>query len=676
MQTIKRPSIQSSLEEFRKNIKNSKSHIETNAITENLVTSIVGSEFSSIWIYDARRSILVRKRYESRVRELSTLEKKGVIYKAFMTQEAKIYNHLTTEIEYDALFDNPDEIKMKSKIIIPLMDQNRLVGIATAYSSVSQIEDFSAYGFNLFKTISPYLLEAVYKMREYKGVDRRARNSKKYEEVVSKVEEIEDFQESAPNSDAALRYMASVVHDIRTPANSLYGFLDLLEEKIEDQRLKEFVKNAKDSASFINELTTSILDKASNKNLKKPEESELVNSAIFFSKISELFISNMYDKRISFNIYIDPLMPREIRVQSMKLKRVIMNLIGNAYKFTPTKECIEFSARYKKSAKKIHIFVKDTGIGIAKAKQEKIFEAFKQAEEDTSDKYGGHGLGLSICAAYVKEFGGNLQIDSSVDEGSTFYFDVPIDFENEEVIFKPIENESIKVSILMDTKNSCSAHNIARYLVRMGIDKSQIQATRIFEKMAHDATHLIVYQSRATKKLISLCREKNIELLIVEEDLFSIETNDSDDANLVISQYNYFADALYSFMDVNKIPRVLIVDDDRISLSLIKNILSEELCRVETAHNGELALELIENSVKSKNPFSMIYLDKFMPMLSGDEVVNTLRILERESGAKPTYVTSISGEEPNERNSNYDAYTSKPFDKEEIKEIFHKAVAR
>ena len=681
MQMINSASLQTFLEEFRINIKKSKSSIETNIITENLVTSIVGSEFSSIWIYDKNRAILLRKRYESKVRELSTLEKKGVMHKAFMTKEAMVCNNLPTEIEYDDAVDNPDGIKMKSKIIVPLLDNDRLIGIATAYSSVNQIENFSEYSFNLFKMITPYILDSVYKMKEYKGVERRAQKAKEDDvEIILQAKKLEipqkSTQESTQNVDEVLRYMAGVVHDIRTPANSLYGFLDLLEEKLEDPRLREFVKNAKESASFINELTTSILDKASNPNKESEVKAELVNSALFFSKISELFVSNMYKKKISFNIFIDPLLPREIIVESMKLKRVIMNLIGNAYKFTPTNECIEFSVRYKKKDKKIHIFVKDTGIGIAKSKQEAIFEAFKQAEDDTSDKYGGHGLGLSICAAYVKDLGGNLRIDSEIDEGSTFYFDIPLEFDSEESMFKPIDNSSTKVSIFMDTRNSCSAHNIARYLVRMGLDKTQIEASRFLERIDEQTTHMVVFESRETAQLLSFCKQNSIKLLVVEENLLSLSIDDSSDENLVISQYSYFADVLYAFIDINKIPKVLIIDDDRISRSLIKNILSEELCKIETAYNGEVGLELINNSIKNKNPYTMIYLDNFMPLLSGDELVNTLRIQEKKTAIKPAYVASISGDATNEKNTNYDVYTSKPFNKEEIKEIYYKAISR
>ncbi len=661
-------SIQSKLERFRKKIKNSTSHVKTNLAAEELITSIVGSESAFVWIYDQRRLVLESKRDETRVREISTLSKQGVIYKAFMTKEPRIYKNVATEIEYDEENDNPDSIKMKSKIILPLIDNGRLIGVATAYSSLEWIEDFSEYSLNLFKSISLYIIDAIHNMRGYEGGDRR--KIQKTQDIALKAKELEDIKAPLIETDDSLKYMASVVHDIRTPANSLYGFLDLLEEQIKDVRLKEFVQNAKDSASFINELTTSILDSASGKNIQSMSQSDLINSALFFSKISEIFVSNMNNKRIIFNVFIDPKMPKEIMLDTLKLKRVLMNLIGNAYKFTPKNECIEFSVRYKPKDKKLHIFVKDSGIGIAKEKQNEIFEAFKQAEEDTNEKYGGNGLGLSICAAYVKELGGELRIDSNLGEGSTFYFDLPLESLSREKIFKPIKNSSAKISILLNNSNGRSANNIVKYLVRMGINRSNVNAIKSLEKIDESCTHLIVYQSKYTPELLSYCKDKSIELMVVEEELFSIDSLNASKDVLVISQYSYFADLLYTFIDVNSMPRVLIVDDDRIGISLLKNILDSELCRIETARDGESALELIELSLKNNNPYSLIYLDNFMPMISGDEVVNTLRVLERENMVKKAYVVSISGDFNHGKNSNYDSYANKPFETEQIREAF------
>lgn len=666
--------IKQNIEIFTAGVSKAQTNIEKNNLLEKLITSVVGGNSASIWIYDQRRLVLVRRRDATFRRELPLSLKEGVIYTAFMKQEANLYNNITTEKEYTAFMDNPDNINMYSKIIMPVIDNERLIGLATAYSSVEKMEEFSRYDFSLFKIIMPYIITTIYEMREYKGVERRKSRILQSNRVATTktadtIETIVEQNNKKEEPDAQTNYVSSIVHDIRTPANSLYGFLDLLEEKIEDPRLKQYVSNAKESASFINDLTTSMLDKASGIEREDTSKIELVHSATYFSKISELFISNMYNKKISFNVFIDPTMPREIEVETLKLKRVIMNLIGNAYKFTPTNECIEFSVRYKAKDKKVHIFVKDSGIGIAKEKQEAIFEAFKQAEDDTNEKYGGNGLGLAICAGFVKEMGGKLTIDSDLGKGSTFSFDIPITFQSEEPIFQPIVDTESKICIFMDKVNKCSANNIARYLVKMGISKNQIKAVDDLSAIEKETTHIIFFQNKLCIENVEYFKEHNMAMLEVEENLLSLDNSDLIDSQFIISQYGYFSDILYGFIDTDKMPKILIADDDKISISLLQNILESEHAQIDIARDGEVALELLKTSIKSKNYYSIVYLDKHMPGLNGDGVVTKLRDMEQESGAKRTYIVSISGEE-RETNSVYDAYVGKPFDKEEIREVF------
>ena len=212
----------------------------------------------------------------------------------------------------------------------------------------------------------------------------------------------------------------------------------------------------------------------------------------------------------------------------------------------------------------------------------------------------------------------------------------------------------------------------------MGLDKTKVLASRYLEKIDKNTTHIIAYQNRRTAQLEEFCKTNSIELLLVEEELFSISMQSGIDESSVISQYSYFADKLYSFLDTNDLPRVLIADDDRISISLLKSILSEELCSIETAYNGEIASELLANSIKSKRPFSVVYMDNDMPMISGDEVINSLRSLEKQSSVKPAYTVSISGDifHQNSKNSNYNDYVGKPFNKNEIRDVLYKAISQ
>jgi CheY-like chemotaxis protein len=447
----------------------------------------------------------------------------------------------------------------------------------------------------------------------------------------------------------------------------LYGFLDILESQITDERLKTYLTNAKESANFINELTTSVLNMISSHKESEVSEVQEINTIQFFSSVAKSFASNMYTKRINFNIYIDPLLPKSIMIDTLKMKRVILNLIGNAYKFTPNDKTIEFSVRYSIRTRRIALYVKDSGIGIPKEKQKTIFEAFKQAQDTTALNFGGTGLGLFISAKYVKELGGDLALISEVDKGSTFSFDIPAYIANEAPSYAPIDNYETKVSILMDPHNNFSANNIARYMMRMGINKEKISLAQSLNEVVKDATHIIIFQHKLQNTPIDGVIKEGKKVLIVEEEFLSIEKDQLPPECGVISQYGYFANDLHRFLSVTQVPRVLIVDDDNISILLIKTILENEFCELSVAHNGKEALEMFIEAHRHNNPFSIIYADNNMPMMSGNEMIKKVREFENDNNLQPIYAVSTSGDElSGEHNIPFDRFIGKPFKKEEI----------
>jgi signal transduction histidine kinase len=608
---------------------------------------------------------LLRERKEG-VREISMETKEGLLYKCFATKEAGIYNYLTSEKGYVASIDNPDSIKMKSKIMIPLFNEESFLGIVTAYSSVRKIKNFTNDDLELFRAITPFIIDAISKMRSNSSKTPLSESTSQ-----SSIEKLESFEASrtdVKDAQAILDFTSNIVHDIRTPANGLFGFLEILEEQIEDVRIKEYISHAKSSASLINQLTTSILDGVSSKRELISTELQTVDTLKFFSEIAEIFSANMYKKSINYNIFIDPVLPRKIELDTMKLKRVIMNLISNASKFTPENGSIEFSVRYKQKEKKLHIFIKDNGIGIAKEKQKEIFEAFKQAESNTKELYGGTGLGLSISAAYVKEMGGKLLIDSELDKGSVFYFDIEPEIKDDRFLFKPISKNTQSITILLDKKNNFVANHIARYLVKLGVQVDKIKGVTNPNQIPSDTTHLIVFENRLDDKLTAYVKEKQYKSLVVEENFLSLQIDDFADSAL-ISQYSFFGEALYEFVCRCKAPKVLIVEDDAISRMLLKTMLKDEFCTIDLASNGEEGLALLKEALDSEIPYDIVYTDHSMPLLSGNEMLR--RYFALGEATDKTTTVSISGD-INHTGSTYDfdLYAVKPFKKEEIVSIF------
>ena len=661
-------------------IEKAKSSIEINSIAERLVCSLLGSEYSSIWFYDSEKVTLSRERKEGDIREVLLKEKQGILYKCFLLKHDRICNYLASEKDYVPLIDNVDKIQMKSKIMIPLLQDETLIGILTAYSSVKNIRNFTENDLDVLKAVAPYIVNVITKihpkhfLKKEKVYDRRVDSTKRAEiDTIEEVQRIEKSRETKESPDETLAFMSNAVHDMRTPANNLFGFLELLEEQISDQRLKTYLKNAKESAEYINELSTSILDRISSHRERVISEKEEVSPAKFFSDISESFVSNMYAKRIKFNVFIDPALPKYIEVEPLKLKRIVMNILGNAYKFTPNNGKIEFHVRYQKKDKRIKISIKDSGIGIDKDKQDGIFTAFKQADESIAKEYGGTGLGLSICAGYVKEFGGELQLESTIGKGSKFYFDMPLVSSNKGASFSSIKNSALKIAILMSAENSFTANNIAKYFARMGIDKSQVTAISSTSAYPKGMTHLVSFQNKTDDSIISDAIASNIKTLIVEENLFSINKNDLHGSSKIISQYGYYANTLHAFVDTHEIPKVLIVDDDEASVLLVKLILESEFCEVVVAKDGERALNTLINAQKANKPFSLAFLDNKMPIIYGSEVMKRFRTYEKDNGLRPIYAVSISGDmlKDSENKEFFDIHIGKPFKKVDIRKALY-----
>jgi two-component system sensor histidine kinase BarA len=670
------------LSDATKKIDSTDDPIKINTIAEALICELTESEYASLWIFDEQEALLRRYRSDSYVNELSMLDQRGILAKTFLTMSGGIYNYLASEKEYLPAIDNPDDIRMKSKILIPLIDGERFLGIATAYNSVRHIKNFNEDDMEILEAAVPFFNSVIYRICPSKQTEARQevylseRMKQGSAAITEKIETIQKERQEQTPPDAMLTFLSNTVHDIRTPANALYGFLELLEGQIDQPRLVQYIQNAKESARFINELTTSILDRVSAQRERQESKPVQIAPAKFFADIAEIFSANMSDKQIQYNIYIDPLIPKEITIDAVKLKRVVLNLIGNAYKFTPAKHSVEFSVQYDPSASRLLLAVADTGIGIAEESQKRIFEAFSQAEDDTAAKFGGTGLGLAISAQYVRELGGELQLESELEKGSRFHFSLPLHIDNSAPTFAPVNTSGIHIALLLDDANVAAARNLMRYLMRMGIAKSAVSAVKSVVQAPSKTTHIIVFQSKLQTSVRAFAEQEHLPILVMEEAFMSM-ANEQDTQINIASQYGYYADSLHGLFSAKTAARVLIADDDRINIELLKAILEDEFCHIEIAQDGEKALQLLKKGYGEHTPFAVAFLDKHMPKVSGDDLLRQIRAYEQQQpDARKLYAVSISGDPRQDTMDKtlYNGYVGKPFNKKKIQEMLKTAL--
>jgi len=224
-----------------------------------------------------------------------------------------------------------------------------------------------------------------------------------------------------------IQFLANMSHEIRTPINAMQGMMDLLNRTLLDARQKHYLANAHTAAFSLLHLVDELLDLSKIEAGKMVIVKEAVNLADIIDKALKLNAVSVYAKKLIMRVELSAKVPSLIMSDEMRLVQVLSNLLNNAIKFTEHGEVallIDTVAISEANAL-VRFKVKDTGIGIAIDKQGHLFEAFAQADISMTRKYGGSGLGLSICQQIVKLLGGEITLKSSLGEGSEFSFILP-----------------------------------------------------------------------------------------------------------------------------------------------------------------------------------------------------------------------------------------------------------
>ncbi|HEX3024401.1 MAG TPA: response regulator, partial [Chitinophagaceae bacterium] len=502
-------------------------------------------------------------------------------------------------------------------------------------------------------------------------------------------------EKAESGSKAKSEFLANMSHEIRTPLNSVIGFSDLLHKSKLDDIQHQYVSAVFNSANSLLDIINEILDFSKIEAGKLEIENEKTDIFELGYQVADVISYQAYKKDLELLLNIGLDVPRFIWTDAVRIRQVLVNLLGNAVKFTATGEIelkIEILQKNIDEKTLFRFSVRDTGIGINPENQQKIFEAFSQEDSSINRKFGGTGLGLAISRRLINLMGGELKLESTPQVGSTFYFDLKLKAMDGEAIEWKNLCEYKKVLIVDDNVNNrhILKDMLALKLINCDEAENGLEAFRKLESgnkydlvlmdyhmpvmdgitsirnIRNDLNLLelpvmLLHSSADDASINTACQELNVHQRLVKP----IKIERLFEALSKIGISNIQKKIKLKEIDVKqpshlKEYKVLVVDDNMFNILLIKTIITQILpnAQISEASNGNEAVELY----RSVQP-DIIFMDIQMPEMNGYDAAKIIRSIEKLNRIPIIALTAGTLKDEKERclEAGMNDYVSKPF---------------